>query len=79
MHRAADSRHIYTCQSHYPDTKPTSPGFTVNPRYNGDRYNNIFGIRQVFTQNQRTYSILLHDLTATSGSGTSSVIRETNM
>ena len=27
MHRATDTRHEYTTQSHYPDTGPTSPGF----------------------------------------------------
>jgi len=26
MHRAADTSHEYTTQSHYPDTEPTSPG-----------------------------------------------------
>ena len=30
MHRAADTRHECTTQSHYPDTGPTSPDFIMH-------------------------------------------------
>ena len=52
---------------------------TVNPHYNGIHYNGIFGIQRFFTPNQLKCSILLLDITATSGSGTGRVIRETNV
>ena len=32
MHRAADTRHKYIIQSHYPDTAPTSPVYYLSMR-----------------------------------------------
>ena len=58
--------------------KDRSNVYTVNPRYNGIRYNGILESGG-FTQNQPKCSILLLDTTATSGSGTGSVIREPNV